>query len=290
MGTTAVRAVHRIPVEFAGEGEGVDDLSWGQREIWGGMSFQRSWFPIGGHRPLPAGTTVADVVAELRFSMGRFPTMRTTYVFDRGPDRPPRQVLHRSGVVTLEVVDAGDDDPERVAEDTRLRYVDTPYDFVSDWPVRMAVVRRGGELTHMVAVLCHFVTDGFGSRSMIEQVTARDSAAPRGLMQPLDQVRWQRGPAGQRQTAAVLRHWEAILRTAAPRRFPPVVTPPAGPRYSDGRFVSPALGLVVPALVARRASSRSSPGWSCTTGSGRASTGWSRRSTRRDCARSTSPA
>src|SRR4051795_3979932 len=105
MPVATMRAVHRIPVEFAGRGEGVDDLSWGQREIWGGMFHQRSWFPIGGHRPLPPATPAAGGVAELRYSMGRFPTMRTTYVFDRGPDRPPRQVLHRSGVINLEIVE-----------------------------------------------------------------------------------------------------------------------------------------------------------------------------------------
>ncbi len=246
--------VHRIPVEFSGPGEGVDELSWGQREIWGGMAFQRSWFPIGGVRPLPAGTTVDEVVAELRYSMGRFPTMRTTFLFDRGPDRPPRQVLHRSGVTALEVVDAGDDDPADVAEATRRRYVATDYDFVTDWPVRMAVVRQGDALTHLVAVLCHLVTDGFGSRAMLDHVAERSAADPDELP-PLAQVRWQRGPAGRRQTDAVLRHWEPILRVAAPDRFPPAGPRagrlPAGPRFADGTYHSPAMALTVPALAAR---------------------------------------
>lgn len=244
------RAVHRIPVEFAGDGEGVDELSWGQREIWGGMAFQRSWFPIGGARPLEPGTTVEDIVAELRYSMGRFPTMRTTFIFDRGPDQPPRQWLHRSGVTFLEVVDAGDDDPADVAEQTRQRYFDTDYDFVSEWPVRMAVVRRGDELTHMVAVLCHFVTDGFGSQAMLAHVAERTAPDPDELA-PLGQARWQRGPAGRRQTDAVLRHWETILRAAAPDRFAPVPDPEPGPRFADGTYTSPAMALAVPAVAAR---------------------------------------
>ncbi|MFC7484533.1 condensation domain-containing protein [Luedemannella flava] len=147
-------------------------------------------------------------------------------------------------------MDAGDDDPEAVAEETRRRYFDTDYDFVSEWPVRMAVVRRGDELTHMVAVLCHFVTDGFGSQAMIAHVTGRTPPDP-GELWPLGQARWQRGPAGRRQTEAVLRHWEAILRAATPNRFAPVARPDDGPRFADATYASPAMALAVPVVAAR---------------------------------------
>jgi hypothetical protein len=210
--------IERITVPFTGDGAGVDELSWGQREIWSAMRRQNWWLPIGYAQPLPPGTTVDDVVDGLRYWMGRYQTMRTRLRHD--PDGHTRQVVHASGEVTLEVVDADDhDDPAKVAEETRLRYWHTDYDFVDEWPVRMAVIRHRGALTHQVVVLCHLVTDGLGAVVMMDEHTRRP-ASPATAPAPLDQVRWQRSPAGRRQCEAALQHWEALLRAIPARRFP----------------------------------------------------------------------
>src|SRR5689334_17346155 len=84
-----------ILVPFEGEGSGVAPMSWGQRELWGGMLSQRTWMPLATVLPLPAGTTVQDVVRDLRFTMGRYQSMRTRLRFE--PDGSVLQELFSRG-------------------------------------------------------------------------------------------------------------------------------------------------------------------------------------------------
>src|SRR5581483_840489 len=90
----------RILVPFAGDGCGVAPLTWGMRELWGGMCRQRTWMPLGGPVPLPAGTTVDDLVDELKFLMERYPSLRTRLRLR--PGAAPLQVLEERGEVPLE--------------------------------------------------------------------------------------------------------------------------------------------------------------------------------------------
>ncbi|OLB79450.1 MAG: hypothetical protein AUI14_10285 [Actinobacteria bacterium 13_2_20CM_2_71_6] len=238
----------RIIVAFEGDGSGVEELSWGQRDIWMAMVRQRNWLPVGGWKPLPAGTTVEDVADELRYLMSRYQTMRTRLCFDA--EGRPRQVVSDSGEIALEIVDADDDaDLDVFAEALKDRYQDTDYDFVNEWPVRMAVIRHRGVPTHMVVIMCHLVTDGLGGLVMLNEVGVRETAPVNG-MQPLEQARWQRSPAGQRQNEAALRYWEGILRKVPPRRFTDSVDKRA-PRHWRGEFSSPALRLAVQAIAER---------------------------------------
>src|SRR5215472_7464121 len=102
-----------VVVPFEGEGAGVAELSWGQREIWSVMrSVGRSLY-LGGARPLPAGRTADDVAGDLRFIMTRHQSLRTRLRFMA--DGTPRQVVADSGEVPLEIVDAGDENPAKVA-------------------------------------------------------------------------------------------------------------------------------------------------------------------------------
>jgi hypothetical protein len=206
-----------------------------------------SWLPIGGVLRFPPGTTVDDATADLRYVMSRYPSMRTRLRFD--PDGV-RQVVSDSGEIALEIVDAADDaDPARVAIDVWLRYWDTGYDFESEWPVRMAVVRHRGALSRRVWMMCHLVTDGGGGRVVIEELADRDRAGPT-TMPPLEQARWQLSPAGQRQSRMALRHWENALRSAPARRFRPPTERPH-PRYWQAKLDSLATHLAVRALSAR---------------------------------------
>jgi hypothetical protein len=237
----------RVVVAFSGDGAGTCELSWGQLDIWQAMIRQKSWIPNGVFIPLPAGTTVDSVADGLRYLMSRYPTARTRLLF--GADGAPRQVISASGEIALEVVDAGDTDPELVADSVRLRYQDAPYDFATDWPVRMAAVRRHDVLTHLVVVMCHLVTDGVGARIMFEELDAR-TTEPVPVAQPLEQARWQASPAGQKHNTAALRHWEGILRSMPLRQFPDS-TDRRQPRHWRGEFTSYALGPAIDAVSAR---------------------------------------
>jgi hypothetical protein len=238
----------RLLVDFEGHGAGVEGLSWGQRELWHVIEQRKSWVPIGTVRPLPAGTTVDDAVADLRFVMSRYPSLRTRLRFD--PDGP-KQVVSAAGQVALEVVDAADgDDPAKVAEQVWQDYRSRDLDFVAEWPVRMAVIRHRGVLTHRVWVMCHLVTDGTGALVMVSELAARDTAGSEAAMSPLAQARWQASPAGQRQCTMALRHWEKVLRGVALRRFPERAEKPH-PRYWEAQFDSPAAHLALRAVSAR---------------------------------------
>lgn len=238
----------RVRFEFAGEGAGVDDLSWGQQEIWLAMQRQRSWIPIGGPGRRAPGTTLEDVVDDLRYALGRYQTMRTRLRFEAGGR--VRQEVFARGEFTIEVYDAPDDaDPDAFALALFDWFRTWDYDYADDWPVRVGVVRQRGALTHQVTVATHLVTDALGGAIMMDEVT-RHEPAPVAGMQPLEQVRRQRSPAGRRQNEAALRYWRRLLRTV-PARTVPASTDRCEPRYREGLLHSPALHLALRTIVAR---------------------------------------
>jgi condensation domain-containing protein len=240
--------IERIMVAFAGQGAGAGALSWGQVGLWDAMRRQRSWLPIGAVTSLPPGTSVADMVEELRFMMGRFPTLRTRLRFE--PDEV-MQVVSATGEVPLDVVDApAGANPSEVADQILRYYSETDYDALGDWPIRVAVIRHRGALVHRVVVLCHLATDAFGASIMASEVAERRAGEPATATGPLDQARWQGSPAGQRQNSAGLRYCERVLRTASARRFPEPAEKPS-PRYWFGMFSSPALYMAVRAIADR---------------------------------------
>ncbi|WP_433607648.1 hypothetical protein ACQP2P_33365 [Dactylosporangium sp. CA-139114] len=108
-------APERVGVGFEGYSAGEGPLSWGQLENWSAIVKQGTWLPLGGLKPLAPGTTVDDVAGELRYLMSRYEPMRTLLRF--APDGTPTQVVYRSGEIDLEIVDAGEADAQRVAEE-----------------------------------------------------------------------------------------------------------------------------------------------------------------------------
>ena len=244
-----------VPVRFqagdTGPASGVGPLSWGQYELWQVMREGPGWLPIGKVLPLPAGTTVAGAAEDLRFVMESYPSMRTRLRLGSGGDRDPVQVVSGAGEIGLEVLEAADDaDPAEVANAVWWRYWRQDYDFVGQWPLRMAVVRHRGVLTHRAWVMCHLVTDGAGARVILAELAARDASGSRAARSALAQARWQRSPAGRRHCDSVLRRWERVLRGLPGRRFP-VRTGTPYPRYWQGVLDSPATHLAARRIAAR---------------------------------------
>jgi hypothetical protein len=242
-----VTPTDRVLVSFAGSVSGVEEMSWGQWEIWLSMRDQESALPIGGTKPL-TDMTVDDVTDELRYLLSRFESMRTRLRFDA--TGRPVQVVSDSGEIALEIYDAADADPDEVAAAVEADYRATPFDYENDWPVRMAVIRDHGVLTHMVVIMCHMVTDGTGATVMIAEVAARVTTPVDG-MQPLAQAQWQRSPAGQRQNTTAVRHWESVLRGVPQPWLPAGFGDPQSPRHWQGQLDSPALLLAVRSICAR---------------------------------------
>lgn len=245
------RATQRIAVPFKGTGSGVGPLSWGQWELWEGIQRLGTWMPLTVIQPLPSGTTVPDIASGLRFKMSRYQTMRTKLRID--PDGP-KQVIAAEGEIDLEIVDT-DEDPAKVAEQVAERYRTSHLDLTAEWPLRMAVIRHQAVPTHQVVVGSRLTTDAAGGAVIAADLAARDPVTgevpyPPASMQPLEQARWQRSPAGQQQNATALRYWERMLRTAPAHRLPGS-TDPRRPRYWRAGFTSPATHLAVRAIAAR---------------------------------------
>lgn len=237
----------RVAVAFAGDGAGAAGLTWGQRMIWA-MMVDYGWFWIGTVVPQPPGRTVQDTADELRYMMSRFPALRTRLRFDA--EGRPSQELSAEGEITFEVYECeGEADPYEVAAAVYKQYRTMPRDFVHEWPLRQAVVRRDGLATHVVTLACHLVTDGAGMLLLADETRARRTEPPRGMEQ-LELARWQDSPDGQRQSAAALTHVETVLRSVPPRPLPSSADR-REPRYWTGTLTSAAVGPAVQAIADR---------------------------------------
>lgn len=217
--------VDKILVPFHGEGSGVEELSWGQKGVWQTIVTDGRSSTLGGVVPLPAGTTVEDIVTTLRYIVGRHQSLRTRLRFE--PDGRILQHLSSSGEVPLEVLDAADDDdPAAVGQAVQVRYVTTDFDYVEEWPVRMAVIRHRGAVTHLVATYLHTTLDAEGINVLLADLagldlkTGQTTSPPPTGMTPMAQARLQRTPHSLRQGDASIRHLERVLRAVSPHRYP----------------------------------------------------------------------
>jgi hypothetical protein len=230
-----------VIVRFEGDGAGVAELTWGQHEIWCVMRDKSDSLPIGGVRALRPGQTVADVAAGLRFIMSRHQSLRTR--LHLVPDGLPKQVVHARGEIALEVVDAGDGDPAEVAAAVVAGYISRSFDYERDWPVRMAAITHHGAATHVAEIYCHLAMDGFGLAALRADLARHNrtgpAPAPVTAMQPLEQARRQRGPAGRRANDASMRYFERLAASAPDHQFSELADK-RRPRFWQVIYESPA--------------------------------------------------
>jgi len=245
------RMVARILVPFHGEGEGVGELTWAQMGLWEGMVVAGRSVTMSGSAPTQPGTTVEQLAELLGFLVGRHQALRTRLRFrDLGT---PLQVCVTSGEVPLEIVDT-DGDPAEAAKAVEARYKEVDFDYETEFPIRMAVIRRDGAPAHMVAVYLHTVLDAGGLTALRNDMFARDpvtgaAAAPVTAIQPLEQARRQHSGSGRRQSDAAMVYLDHALRTMHPSQF-------GEPRYPDRgirmiQYRSPATALAVERIAAQ---------------------------------------
>jgi Condensation domain len=245
--------VASIPISFAGDHGGEEELTWGQQMVWEQIQHTGSSLHMSGVTALAEGTTIEDVVAKWRFVMSRYEAVRTRMRLC--PGERPRQVVAVAGEIPLEVVEAGDADPAEVAGAVRAQFEATDFDYAREWPLRLAVVLRDGVPTHDVATLCHLVTDGAGALVLLADVAGRDPRTGRAgravsPVEPLALARQQATPELRRRSEAALRYWAGHLRTMPARRFGPSPDP-RRPRCWQAGFGSPATDRAVRLVAAR---------------------------------------
>jgi hypothetical protein len=249
----------QILVSFEGTSSGIGELTWGQLDIWAAMQRQRSSLCVGGAFPLPPGTTVTKIAADLRFLMCRHDCLRTRLRF--AADGRPLQVVSRSGEVPLDVIDPGNADPADIAAAIHAHYEDQVFDYVREWPIRWAVIAKGTVATHLVSAISHVAIDGMGALVLHNDLARRDPVTGRAngpvtALQPLELARQQRTPAARRSSSAALRYWERTLRSIPARRFA-VSADQRSPRYWQATYHSPASYLAVQKLASRSRASTS---------------------------------
>lgn len=245
----------QIRVPFHGEGSGTGELTWGQRGVWRSIVFQGASEYISGIARLPAGLTVDDLATAMAFAMGRHQSLRTKLVF--GPDGDPKQRVFESGEVVVQIVDAGEEDPDVVAARIRQQYESVDFDYANDWPVRMAAVCVLGAPARTVAVYSHLAIDALGLDVLLADLATRDGPArPVMATQPLAQARQQNRASAQRHTDSALRHWERVLSTVAPQRFGESGDT-RDPRYWKLTYFSAAAERAMRAIAARNATDTS---------------------------------
>jgi hypothetical protein len=241
-------------VPFAGDGLGVGDLTWSQRNIWRMMEFIGTPEMVGGVMKLAEGTTVDNIKNLLSFIVSRHQSLRTRIRVDA--DGTPKQWLSGSGEVPLTVIDVPDDgDPAAVAEATREHYETAPFNIAAEWPVRMAILRHNGVPSHFAVQYPHMVIDGYGFDALRRDLRNLDQQTgevlgPRAGIQPLELARKQQTDAARRISDAALRYWGQLLRKVPPRQFRDS-TDPRRPRYWDATYDSPAVRLAVNIIAAR---------------------------------------
>jgi hypothetical protein len=261
----------QILVPFEGDGAGVGELSWGQRNIWIPIRRHHTSLPIGGARKLAAGVTIGDVAAQLRLLVSRHQALRTRVEFDPAADRHARQVLSSSGEIPVEIVDSGiaGHDPAQAAEAVRRRYRETEFDYPKEWPLRCAVITHQDAPSYLISVFCHMSIDGFGVAAMLMDLLRRgedrigmaahlaaQSIAPRATGRsdpgtpPLEQARWQASPAGQQVSYRALQHWERLMSGVPARRVVDGADP-RKPRYWIATSQSRAAYLAARAIAGR---------------------------------------
>lgn len=245
-------AGEQLLVHFQGEGAGVEPLTWGQVGFWQGMEDTGQSATMGGVHAMPAGSTIEQVADLLAFILSRHQALRSRLLLR--PAGPPLQVCSESGEVPLRIVECGAADPDEVAERVKAEFGERNFDYENEWPVRMAVITRAGEITHVVTVYLHLAIDAGGLLALLADVAARDprtgaAARPVTAMQPMEQARRQATPAVLRQSATSLKHLEHVLRTVTPSMFGRPKTD-AAPSYRMIRYRSPATALAIGRITA----------------------------------------
>ncbi|MBF9132811.1 hypothetical protein I0C86_28210 [Plantactinospora sp. S1510] len=233
-------------------------LTWAQRWSWDVL---RELVPkedrlnIVIRAEVTAGLGTDKVLAVVTDLVGRHETLRTTYSVL--PDGDLEQVVHGSGEVPVTIRDAGDDPIDGVVEELAMELYRGRFDLAADLPIRVGVVTRSGEATHLVVVLSNMTVDGWGIYLLERELAARlagdgVSRAPWPGQQPLDQAADERSPAGLRVAAAGTRHWARELARIA--EIPQPLRRPAGerPRFWCAEFTSVALSQAAHLIAEQR--------------------------------------
>lgn len=201
---------------------GTAPLTWGQRNIWVGLTAMGSEghrFNLRGVLEVPPGRSLETVTGAIREVAQRHPGLRMRVArqpgLRTGVAGHPYQHVARCGVIRLSMHEAAAGAAAGTASGLAQRLVGENFDLTDEWPVRFALVHCAGTPRQLVVVLSHLVVDGSGLRVLLDDLgtllAGRALAADTTAWSPLDIAAYEQGVDGRAKQAASLRHW----RTAA---------------------------------------------------------------------------
>ncbi|MGK5627877.1 condensation domain-containing protein [Streptomyces sp. URMC 123] len=198
-------------------------------------------------KPLPVDCVrrVVDTVVD------RHESLRTTYPI--GPDGLPRQQVHASCGQAVEVLDMGEEgDADGCARDAVSALLAEPMDLGAAPQVRVALVARGDQVTHLCLAVHHIAADGHAVNLLKKEIRHLLDAPHQGaetlpppVGQPLDQAADDALEPGPTRTARALAYWRDRLATMPTTVLPFRRSEHPG-RHRTVTLDSPALALALP--------------------------------------------
>ncbi|WP_062430448.1 condensation domain-containing protein [Herbidospora daliensis] len=238
-----------MKIEFVGATAGEAPMTWGQRLMWRAvhlMGASQNYlncpfvFPVYGRREL------SFVLDALRVLIERHEALRTTFS-DAG------QRVSRSGVLEIELVEAGAERGLRVAERVATEMAHAVFDHGSEWPLRCTVVLKDGRPFALACVFTHLAVDYAALALLAEEWKAllRGAVLPPVAWQPRDQAGLESSDRWQARSARSIAYWRDVLRDTPLDVFDHPPSEPENPRFIEVTMDSPALAVAATRLSNR---------------------------------------
>ncbi|MFC3495854.1 condensation domain-containing protein [Glycomyces rhizosphaerae] len=242
-------------ISFTGTALAPAMLPWGQRFMREAI---RRVEPIDHHlnlawsQEVPPGADLDAVCNALGALVSRHESLRTRYGVD-GSGHPVQEVIGQ-GAFTVRIHELGTADLEDAASAAIQSFRDQRYDLKQAPLLRATVIARDGRPRVLVIGLSHMVTDGWGARRIVDELTGfmdpgevGAAGAPEVTWQPSDQIRHEQTQAATNRRDRSLDYLEGQFQNFPSTMFWQRQGKTEDPRYWSGSLHSPAL---LPAVAA----------------------------------------
>jgi hypothetical protein len=241
---------------------GTAPATWGQQAIWDAVAVLGADAPrynVALPLPVEPGRPLPALLDDLTGLLLLHDSLRTRLL----PDDTGRLHQHLDGEGELPVVLRHGDRAEADALFAEL--LGQPFDTARRWPLRVGLVEEDGLVRHLLIVLSHTATDGWGVRRLHQDLidlaaglTVDRIRALRPALQPADEALQQHSPRGRRRDEAARRYWCERLASGPRRLFEPRTAAAPDRLLPNARLHSPALAGAVARVAAGRGVSGSS--------------------------------
>ncbi|SEK74374.1 condensation domain-containing protein [Streptacidiphilus jiangxiensis] len=252
-----------LRLRVAAARSGTAPATWGQQAIWDAVAVLGADAPrynVALPLPVEPGRPLPALLDDLTGLLLLHDSLRTRLL----PDDSGRLCQHLDGEGELPVVLRHGDRADADALFAEL--LGQPFDTARRWPLRIGLVEEDGLVRHLVIVLSHTATDGWGVRRLHQDLidlaaglTVDRIRALRPALRPADEAVLQHSPRGRRRDEAARRYWCERLASGPRRLFEPDAAAAAPDRLlPNARLHSPALAGAVALVAAGRGVSSSS--------------------------------